>query len=185
MGPDYLHRVLRRLDPAGAEKIHPNDVPKLIRAIEVCMAARAPMSEIWQQRGRDPLGGFRIVRMGLNPPREKLYERINRRATKMFDDGLIAETQALLQRFGDARVVTPIHSLGYKQALQHLRGEISLAQAIVAARQGHRNYAKRQMTWFRREPDVIWLEGFGDDASIVEQAATIVSYGLHASPPKL
>jgi len=185
MGPDYLHRVLRRLDPAGAEKIHPNDVPKLVRAIEVCMAARAPMSEIWQQRGRDPLRGFRMVRMGLNPPREKLYERINRRATKMFDDGLIAETQALLQRFGDARVVTPIHSLGYKQALQHLRGEISLAQAIIAARQGHRNYAKRQMTWFRREPDVIWLEGFGDDASIVEQAATIVSYGLHASPPKL
>jgi len=68
-----------------------------------------------------------------------------------------------------------MHSLGYEQVLQHLRGDISLAQAIVAARQGHRNYAKRQMTWFRREPDVTWLEGFGDDASVVEQAAAIIS----------
>jgi len=175
MGPAYLHRMLRRLDPGGAEKIHPNDVPKLIRAIEVCMAARAPMSELWQQRGRDPLRGFRILRVGLNPPREKLYDRINQRAAKMFDEGLVAEAQALLQRFGDATAITPMHSLGYEQVLQHLRGDISLAQAIVAARQGHRNYAKRQMTWFRREPDVTWLEGFGDDASVVEQAAAIIS----------
>src|SRR5450755_317601 len=163
-GPGYLHRVLRRLDPTAAEKVHPNDLPKLIRAIEVCVTTRAPMSELWQQRGRDALGGFRILRIGLNPPRKKLYERINQRAAQMFDDDLIPETQSLLQRFGDERVTTPIHSLGYEQALQHLRGELSLAQAIAAAQQGHRNYAKRQMTWFRREPDVTWLEGFGDDA---------------------
>jgi tRNA dimethylallyltransferase len=155
-------------------KIHPNDLPKLIRAIEVCLATRAPMSELWQQRGRDPLRGFRILRIGLNPPREKLYDRINQRATQMFNQGLIAETQSLLQRFGDARAITPMHSLGYEQALQHLRGELSLAQAISAAQQGHRNYAKRQMTWFRREPDVVWLEGFGDAAPLVEQAATII-----------
>jgi tRNA dimethylallyltransferase len=172
--PLYLHRVLRRLDPAAALKIHPNDLPKLIRAIEVCLATRAPMSELWQQRGRDPLRGFRILRIGLNPPREKLYDRINQRATQMFNQGLIAETQSLLQRFGDARAITPMHSLGYEQALQHLRGELSLAQAISAAQQGHRNYAKRQMTWFRREPDVVWLEGFGDAAPLVEQAATII-----------
>jgi len=139
------------------------------------MAARAPMSELWQQRGRDPLRGFRILRVGLNPPREKLYDRINQRAAKMFDEGLVAEAQALLQRFGDATAITPMHSLGYEQALQHLRGELSLAQAVAAAQQGHRNYAKRQMTWFRREPDVTWLEGFGDDASVVGQAAAIIS----------
>ena len=172
--PLYLHRLLRRLDPAAALKIHPNDLPKLIRAIEVCLATRAPMSELWQQRGRDPLRGFRILRIGLNPPREKLYDRINQRATQMFADGLIPETRALVQRFGDARSITPMHSLGYVQALQHLRGELSLAQAIAAAQQGHRNYAKRQMTWFRREPDVAWLEGFGDDAALVERAATII-----------
>ncbi len=181
-GPDYLHRLLLRFDPEAASKIHANDVPKLIRAIEVRMATRAPMSELWQQRGRDPLHGFRILRLGLNPPREKLYERINVRAARMFDDGLVAETQSLLQRFGDARDVTPMHSLGYEQVLQHLRGELSLAQAITAAQQGHRNYAKRQMTWFRREPDVNWLEGFGDDASIEEQAATMVASELRASP---
>ena len=116
--------------------------------------------------GRDPLRGFRILRIGLNPPREQLYERINRRAAQMFDDGLVAETQSLLQRFGDARDITPMHSLGYQQARQHLRGELTLAQAIAAAQQGHRNYAKRQMTWFRREPDVSWLDGFGDDPGI-------------------
>jgi len=179
-GPGYLHRVLRRLDPAGALKIHPNDAPKLIRAIEVCMTTRAPMSELWQQRGRDPLRGFRILRIGLNPPRERLYERINQRAAQMFADGLVAETQSLLERFGDARAITAIHSLGYEQALQHLRGELSLAQAVTAAQQGHRNYAKRQMTWFRREPDVTWFEGFGDDAAITEQAAGLVSCNVDA-----
>jgi tRNA dimethylallyltransferase len=181
-GPGYLHRVLRRLDPAAALKIHPNDLPKLIRAIEVCLATRAPMSELWQQRGRDPLRGFRILRIGLNPPRENLYDRINRRAAQMFNQGLIAETQSLLQRFGDSRSITPMHSLGYVQALQHLRGELSLAQAIAAAQQGHRNYAKRQMTWFRREPNVAWLEGFGDDADMVELAAAIITGELGASP---
>ena len=162
-GSGYLHRLLQRLDPAGASKIHANDAPKLIRAIEVCMATRAPMSELWQERGRDSLQGFRILRLGLNPPREKLYERINVRAARMFADGLVAETQSLLQRFGDGREIGPIHSLGYEQVLQHLRGELSFAQTVAAAQQGHRNYAKRQMTWFRREPDVTWLEGFGDD----------------------
>ena len=165
-GSAYLHRLLQRLDPASAAAIHPNDSPKLIRAVEVCLTARGPMSELWQQ-GRDPLQGFRVLRIGLNPTREQLYERINRRAAQMFDDGLIAETQTLLERCGD---VSPIHSLGYQQALQHIRGELTLAQAIAAAQQGHRNYAKRQMTWFRREPDVTWLEGFGDDPVICERA---------------
>jgi tRNA dimethylallyltransferase len=180
-GPDYLHRLLSRLDPESAAKIHANDLPKLIRAIEVCMATRAPISEVWQERGRDPLRGFRILRIGLNPPRERLYERINARAARMFEDGLVAETESLLERFGKGRDVTPIHSLGYQQARQYLRGELTLAQAITAVQQGHRNYAKRQMTWFRREPDVTWLEGFGDDAGIEQQAAAMVASELHAS----
>lgn len=172
-GSDYLHRILRRLDPTSAAKIHPNDRPKLIRAVEVCLTARGPMSELWQQ-GRDPLRGFRVLRLGLNPPREMLYDRINRRAAKMFDDGLVAETQSLLQRFGDAREITPIHSLGYEQALQHLHGGLTLVQAIAAAQQGHRNYAKRQLTWYRREPDVAWLGGFGDDPALLHRAAVLI-----------
>jgi tRNA dimethylallyltransferase len=177
-GSEYLHRILRRIDPASAEKIHPNDEAKLIRAVEVCLASRGPMSELWKQQGRDPLRGYRVLRLGLNLPRELLYDRINRRAATMFDDGLIQETQALLQRFGDARENTPIHSLGYEQVLQHLRGELTLPQAVAAAQQGHRNYAKRQLTWFRREPDVTWLEGFGDDRGIGEQASNLVDRSL-------
>ena len=170
----HLHRVLTRLDSEAATAIHPNDAPKLIRAIEVCLASRSKMSELWQQRGRDPLVGYRILRIGLNPERQKLYERINRRARQMFEDGLIEETKALIERYGQKKV-GPLDSLGYRQAGQFLRGELSREEAIAAAQQGHRNYAKRQMTWFRREPDVIWLEGFGDEPEIEVKAAEIIS----------
>ena len=182
-GSPYLHQLLARLDPAGAAKIHPNDAPKLIRAIEVCIAARAPMSELWQQRGRDPLRGFRILRIGLNPPREELYARINRRAQQMFEAGLIEETTALLDRYSADKNITPLESLGYKQAAQFLRGELTHEQAIAAAQQGHRNYAKRQMTWFRREPDVVWLEGFGDAPDIGQRARELVSSRMTDKSP--
>jgi tRNA dimethylallyltransferase len=174
-GSPYLHKLLLRLDPAAAAKIHPNDLPKLIRALEVCLASRAPMSELWEQRGRDPLRGFRILRIGLNPDREALYARLNHRACQMFDDGLIEETKSLLERYGDRKNVTPLESLGYKQAAQFLRGELTREQAIAATQQGHRNYAKRQMTWFRREPGVIWLAGFGDDPATASQAGELIS----------
>jgi tRNA dimethylallyltransferase len=178
-GSPYLHRILRRLDPAAATQIHPNDAPKLIRAIEVCLASRARMSELWTQRGRDPLRGFRILRIGLNPPRELLYQRINLRAQEMFENGLVEETRALHEQYG-AKPPMPLESLGYRQACQFLRGELTREQAIAAAQQGHRHYAKRQMTWFRREPDVVWLEGFGDDANIIAKAAEIVAVSCGA-----
>ena len=173
-GSAHLHRVLSRLDPAAAAKIHPNDTAKLIRAIEVCLTSRSRMSALWQERGRDPLLGYRILRLGLNPLRQELYERINARARQMFDDGLVEETWALLERFGGHKNVTALDSLGYRQAKQLLRGELSREEAIAAAQQGHRNYAKRQVTWFRREPDVHWLVGFGDDPQIEAEAAEIV-----------
>jgi len=166
-GSNYLHRILRHLDGAAAQKIHANDTPKLIRAIEVCLASRQKMSELWQS-GRDPLRGFRILRLGLDPDRKLLYERINRRAQAMFDAGLIEETQRLGEKYGAS--AGPLGSLGYKQAAQFLRGELTREQAIQAAQQAHRNYAKRQMTWFRREPDVQWLSGFGDEAGTQRQA---------------
>jgi len=177
-GSDYLHRILRKLDPLAAGRIHANDVPKMIRAIEVCLASRQPMTELWQQ-GREPLAGFRILRFGLNPEREVLYARINDRAAKMFDDGLIEETGALLEKYGpNAR---PLASLGYKQAVQFLRGELDRESALRAAQQAHRNYAKRQITWFRREPDVRWLGGLGGDASV--QAAAIAEISSRFSVP--
>jgi tRNA dimethylallyltransferase len=162
-GVRYLHRILQRFDVSAANRIHANDVPKVIRAIEVCLASRQPMTELWRQ-GREPLGGFRILRLGLNPQRELLYARINQRAAKMFDQGLIAETQRLLERYGEQ--ARPLASLGYKQAMQFLQGELDRESALAAAQQAHRNYAKRQMTWFRREADVQWLAGVGDDPAI-------------------
>jgi tRNA dimethylallyltransferase len=166
-GPGYLHRILRRLDRSAAEKIHANDAPKLIRAIEVCLASRQKMTDLWQQ-GRDQLQGFRILRLGLDPDRAALYDRIRRRAVQMFDAGLIEETEKLLQTYG--ATAWPLGSLGYKQAVQLLRGELNREQALQAAQQAHRNYAKRQMTWFRREPEVEWLKGFGDDERVLQDA---------------
>jgi tRNA dimethylallyltransferase len=178
-GTEYLHRILRRLDSSAVNRIHANDVPKVIRAIEVCLASRQAsprtsrptMTELWHQ-GREPLHGFRILRLGLNPDREALYARINQRAANMFDQGLIAETEMLLEKYGEQ--ARPLASLGYKQAMQFLRGELDRASALSAAQQAHRNYAKRQITWFRREPDVHWLAGFGDDPAIkAEGIATV------------
>lgn len=166
-GPDHLHRILLRLDPTAVRRIHANDAPKLIRAIEVCISSRQKISELWQQ-GRDRLRGFRILRFGLEPDRAALYDRINQRAAQMFEVGLIEETERLLQKYGATS--RPLASLGYRQAVQLLHGELTREQAIQAAQQGHRNYAKRQMTWFRREPDVIWLKGFGDDLQIQQEA---------------
>jgi tRNA dimethylallyltransferase len=170
-GSGYLHRILRRLDRAASEKIHANDTPKLIRAIEVCLASRQKMTELWQQ-GRDPLRGFHILRLGLDPERNALYDRINRRAQDMFEGGLIEETQTLVQKYGAN--AHPLASLGYKQAMQFLREELTREQALQSAQQAHRNYAKRQVTWFRREPEVKWVHGFGDDPNIQREAVASV-----------
>jgi tRNA dimethylallyltransferase len=170
--PAYLYRVLRRLDPETAAKIHPNDSPKLIRAIEVCLASGEQISAMWKQ-GRDPLQGFRILRLGLNPERNGLYDRINLRAEKMFDAGLVEEARGLLEKYGDS--VWALSSLGYKQAVQLIRGEVDRAGAVQAAQQAHRNYAKRQLTWFRREPEVSWLAGSGDEPRIQAEAVALVS----------
>jgi tRNA dimethylallyltransferase len=171
-GSDHLHKILRRLDSAAAGKIHANDMPKLIRAIEVCLASRQKMSELWQ-RGRDPLRGFRILRLGLDPDRAALYARINQRGSRMFEVGLIEEAERLLVKYGPT--ASPLMSLGYRQAVRFLRGELSREQAVQSAQQAQRNYAKRQMTWFRREPDVQWLHGFGDDQHIQQEALELVA----------
>jgi tRNA dimethylallyltransferase len=176
-GPAYLHRLLTRLDATAAAAIHPNDVPKAIRAIEVSLAAEGPLTQQWQ-KGRDALTGYRILRLGLNPPRERLYERINQRAAAMFDRGLIEETERLIARYGvDCR---PLTSLGYAEAVAVLQNELTREQAVAQAQQGHRNYAKRQLTWFRREPNMRWLEGCGGDEDITEQALQLVSAHLAA-----
>ena len=176
-GELWLHRLLTRLDPTSAARIHANDTPKLIRAIEVCLTARKPLSEVLASEvsARDPLTGFRLLRIGLNPPRQQLYGRLNRRAAAMFASGLIDETCGLLECYGPVKA---LDSLGYRQALCVLRESFSIDDAIRAAQQGHRNYAKRQLTWFRREPEVHWIEGFGDEAETIRAASELVQDSL-------
>lgn len=161
-GSGHLHRVLRRVDRAAAERIHANDTPKLIRAIEVSLLEKRPMSEAWGDREAEPLTGFRVVEIGLNPPRAALYERINARCAGMFADGLVEETDALRAQYG--RGCRALTSLGYAQAMDELDGTLTRAEAMAAAQQGHRNYAKRQLTWFRKRPAMRWIEAFGDNA---------------------
>jgi tRNA dimethylallyltransferase len=174
-GHAYLHRLLTRLDPTSAAAIHANDVPKVVRAIEVSLAPEGPLTQQWQ-RGRDTLTGYRILRLGLNPPRARLYERINQRAAAMFDRGLIEETERLIARYGeDCR---PLTSLGYAEATAVLKNELTREQAVTQAQQGHRNYAKRQLTWFRRELNMHWLEGCGGDEDITDQALHLVAKHL-------
>jgi len=171
-GEGWLHRMLVRLDPASAARIHANDAAKLIRAIEVCLAARKPLSQVM---ARDPLTGFRLLRIGLNPPRKPLYARLNQRAAAMFSAGLVDETRGLLARYGPVKA---LDSLGYRQAAAVLAGTLTLEAAVEAAQQGHRNFAKRQLTWFRREPDVRWIESFGDHAETVNTATALVQSHL-------
>ena len=170
-GPAGLHLILKRLDPASAARIHANDVAKVIRAIEVTLAGSQPMSEAWKQ-GQEALTGYRILRIGLDPERAALYARINARAGEMFAKGLIEEMRDLIARYGRPPALA---SLGYRQAAQFLEGASTLEQAIASASQGHRNYAKRQLTWFRREPDVCWLGGFGDDPDVLAEAERLVT----------
>jgi tRNA dimethylallyltransferase len=170
-GPAALHRILKRLDPVSAGRIHPNDLSKVIRALEVRLASGRQMSEIWEE-GRDALTGYRVLRIGLQPERRQLYERIDARAAAMFEGGLIEETRELISRYGRS---PSLASLGYRQAVQYLDGDLTLEQAVVAASQGHRNFAKRQLTWFRREPDVCWLNGFGEDVTVCAEAARRVT----------
>ena len=170
-GNAWLHRLLRKLDAATAERIHANDTPKLIRAIEVCLAARSPLSTLLQNEGKNPLTGFRLLRIGLNPPRAQLYDRLNERCAAMFAAGLVEETRGLLERHGPVKA---LDSLGYRQARGVLDGTLSMDEAIKAAQQGHRNYAKRQMTWFRREPEVHWIERFGDEAETLATAIDLI-----------
>ena len=170
-GPEHLHRILQRLDKAAAARIHANDIPKVIRAIEVCLGARQPMSNQWEQ-GRDALKCFRVLRIALDPDRQQLYDRINQRVQHMFAQGLIDETQNLLQKYGES--ARPLSSIGYKQVVELIAGKLTREEAVRAVQQAHRNYAKRQITWFRREPYVKWIAGFGDERSVIEQSISFV-----------
>jgi tRNA dimethylallyltransferase len=166
--PASLHRLLTRLDPEAARNIHPNDVPKVTRAMEVCLLTRRPVSELFRQ-GRDSLTGYRILKLGLLPNRDTLYERLDERCRAMFSGGLVEEVDHILS-LGFPPSAKPFESHGYKQALQLLSGELNLHNAVFYAQRNTRNYAKRQLTWFRREAGLEWLKGFGDTSEVRDAA---------------
>lgn len=163
--PRSLHRLLRRLDPAAAARIHAHDTQKLIRALEVRLLTRNPSPPA---ASAEPLIGYRALHIGLDPDRAHLYAVLDARAQEMFHSGLIDEVQRLLAS-GYTGAEKPFESLGYKQAVQYLRGTIDLAQAIASTQIETRQYAKRQRTWFRRDPQVRWLSGFGHSITVIER----------------
>jgi tRNA dimethylallyltransferase len=166
--PGSLHRLLSRFDPEAARRIHAHDVQKLTRAVEICLVTRRPLSG-WFAEGRDALKGFRVLKLGLSPPREDLYQRLDLRARRMFDCGLIDEVRRILS-LGFSPQAKPFESHGYRQAVEFLRGEITLEEAIGRAQQSTRRYAKRQWTWFRKEPGIVWLTGFGEEPRVQDDA---------------
>jgi tRNA dimethylallyltransferase len=166
--PGSLHRLLMRFDAAAAARIHPNDVPKVMRGLEVCVLARRPVTEMFRE-GRDQLEGYRTLKLGLAPDRDRLYRRLDERCRRMFESGLEGEVQRILDK-GFPPDVKPFESHGYRQAIQMLRGELNAKEALFYAQRNTRNYAKRQMTWFRKEPDMEWLKGFGDESHIQDEA---------------
>ena len=166
--PGSLHRLLRRFDRAAAARIHPHDVPKVMRALEVCLVARRTVTEMFLE-GRDRLEGFRALKLGLAPERDALYRRLDQRCSRMFESGLLDEVQQIRGR-GFSLDVKPFESHGYRQAVQLLRGELNLKDAIFYAQRNTRNYAKRQLTWFRKEPDMEWLKGLGEESHVQHAA---------------
>jgi tRNA dimethylallyltransferase len=163
--PGAVHRLLQRFDAATAARMHPNDVPKAMRALEICLSARRPATEVFAG-GRDALTGYRVLKIGLFPDREKLVARLEARVEAMFAGGLVEETETILAR-GVPASAKPFESIGYKQALQVVRGELSVKDAIFYSKRDTRQYAKRQMTWFRQEPGLEPVRGFGDEDEVL------------------
>jgi tRNA dimethylallyltransferase len=167
-GPGHLHRILSRIDAQAAKKISAADEQKLIRAIEVCLLAKMPLTEL-HRNGRVPLQGWRALKIGLAPGREALYERIHARTDAMLANGWLEEVHALLAA-GLPEDAKPFDFIGYRELNAVLQGRLNINEARAAIQQATRRYAKRQLTWFRREPGVHWLAGFGDQPNVQKDA---------------
>jgi tRNA dimethylallyltransferase len=178
--PGSVHRLLRRFDPETAARIHPNDTPKVIRALEISLSGRGSATELFAA-GRDRLEGYRVLKIGLFPNREQLYRRLELRMEAMFAGGLLEETASILAS-GSPETCKPFESIGYKQAVQSLKGELSPRDALFYATRETRRYAKRQMTWFRQERDIEIFTGFGDDPAVIAKVEARVAEFLALVP---
>ena len=166
-GSGRLYRALRRVDPDSSRHIRERDLSRIIRAYEVYLISGKPMS-FWQQRPRDALLGFRWLKLGIAVPREELYRRINRRVEEMFEIGLVEEVRDLLRDY--CKDCQAFKAIGYRQISRYLEGAISREQAIAETQVESRHYAKRQLTWFRAQPEIFWLDGQSDDGQMQNEA---------------
>lgn len=161
-GVNYLRRWLERIDPEYAQVIGARDRLRLIRALEVYLMTGLPMTQQFRQRAVEPLDGlYQIEKVGLNLPRLELSHRIDRRVQRMFDEGFLEETRQAVGR-GCPATGSGLDGIGYRQCVAVLEGRMTLEQAVLETKLRTRQYAKRQMTWFRKEPDVAWFETAGE-----------------------
>ncbi len=175
----FLWRALRRYDRDAAQRIHRNDLNKLMRALEVTLVARRPMTELFTT-GRNPLIGYVTLKLVLDPPRDELYRRLDDRSARIFETGLLDEVRGLLAR-GVPHDAKPFEAIGYKQALSFVSGELSRDTALEEMRRHTRRYSKRQVTWFRREPGAVIVSGFGTDEEVQRSILNTVKNHLVSS----
>lgn len=172
-GATHLYKILQKVDPLSATKNQPRDYVRVMRALEVYFQTGKQISRIQNNQNEAPEFANRIKIFALNPPRDILYQKINRRAEIHFENGLIEEVKRLREK-GLRDNTNALGAHGYRRVCEYLRGERTIESAIEKTRQDVRNYAKRQMSWFRHQEQVIWLDGFGDDAEIQQQFWRIV-----------
>ena len=173
-----LHRALRRIDPHSAERIEQTDAERIIRAYEVYLLTGKTMSW-WQQQPRDAFEGCRWLKIGIETPREILYRKINQRVDEMFSGGLLEEVRELLLKF--PKQCHAFKAIGYRQAADYLEGKIALPEAIEETKKESRHYAKRQLTWFRADRSIVWLDGETDPDELQKMAADLISRWLSPS----
>lgn len=174
-GAEYLHGILREVDPASAEAIHANNIKRVIRALEFYHLSGKKISE-HNETERQKQSPYNFAYFVLTDERAKLYERIDRRVDAMIEAGLVEEVKKL-KSLGCSREMVSMQGLGYKEILAYLDGGCTLEEAVYIIKRETRHFAKRQLTWFKRERDVIWLDkqAFGyDDAAILKDMISIL-----------
>jgi tRNA dimethylallyltransferase len=174
-GPEHLHKLLQRLDPQSALELYARDWPRVQRAIEVFLQTGSAMSQQKHARPQPPASASTLRLIVLNPPRDELYERINRRTDEHFAAGLVDEVRELLAR-GVPTNSNALGAHGYRRVVEYLSGERDLRSAIEQTKLDVRHYAKRQLTWFRREAGATWFEGFGEDPELLGQVMQRLGY---------
>ena len=170
-GTKTLHRALERIDPQSASRIEEADGERIMRAYEMYLASGRPMSW-WQQQPRNALRGYSWLKMGIHIPRTELYRRIESRVDAMFQDGFLEEVQSLLSSY--PRNTPAFKAIGYRQIVDYVDGKQSMEQAVADIKMESRRYAKRQMTWFRRDPDIQWIEDRGEAPKLDTAAVALV-----------